>query len=274
MLIIRRHHRRPCCLPRACRRCCVRSWSGRSPRRSRSATGDMVNLFLFGTTQFGLGLVLLTVGGQMVAATENALINTLETPLAIAWVWLCFGEAPSVTSLCRGHYRHGGGRRACLARQPAQTSPCCHLYFGVIRLTPVAFCGNATGMPPSPETPEAMSLADLGDALSGFFDPDWYLARYPDVPPPAPSRSIISCTMAPPRAATRTVSSTVPGTWRTIRTLRLRGSIRCCTTCRWARQSCATRIRASMPPITWTSIPRRRPIRCSIICCSASSAAG
>jgi drug/metabolite transporter (DMT)-like permease len=48
---------------------------------------DLFKLFLFGTTQFGLGLVFLTVGGQMVSATENALINTLETPLAVAWVW-------------------------------------------------------------------------------------------------------------------------------------------------------------------------------------------
>ena len=32
----------------------------------------------------------------------------------------------------------------------------------------------------SPE-PEAMTFAALGDALSGFFDPDWYLSRYPDV---------------------------------------------------------------------------------------------
>jgi GT2 family glycosyltransferase/glycosyltransferase involved in cell wall biosynthesis len=29
--------------------------------------------------------------------------------------------------------------------------------------------------------PELMSLADLGDVLSGFFDPEWYLSRYPDV---------------------------------------------------------------------------------------------
>ena len=36
-------------------------------------------------------------------------------------------------------------------------------------------------MPPSPDKPEAMALVDLGDALSGFFDPDWYVARYPDV---------------------------------------------------------------------------------------------
>ena len=31
----------------------------------------------FGTAQFGLGLVFLTVGGQMVSATETALIDTL-----------------------------------------------------------------------------------------------------------------------------------------------------------------------------------------------------
>ena len=38
----------------------------------------------------------------MVSATENALINTLETPLAVAWVWLCFGETPTVTSFVGG----------------------------------------------------------------------------------------------------------------------------------------------------------------------------
>jgi drug/metabolite transporter (DMT)-like permease len=64
--------------------------------------GDMFNLFLFGTTQFGLGLVFLTLGGRLVSATENALINTLEIPLAIAWVWLCFDEAPSIASLVGG----------------------------------------------------------------------------------------------------------------------------------------------------------------------------
>ncbi len=36
-------------------------------------------------------------------------------------------------------------------------------------------------MPPSSDTPEATSVADLGEALAGFFDPDWYLSRYPDV---------------------------------------------------------------------------------------------
>lgn len=62
----------------------------------------MVELFLFDTTQFGLGLVLLTIGGRLISATENALLNTLETPLAIAWVWVGFGETPSVTSFIGG----------------------------------------------------------------------------------------------------------------------------------------------------------------------------
>jgi GT2 family glycosyltransferase/glycosyltransferase involved in cell wall biosynthesis len=36
-------------------------------------------------------------------------------------------------------------------------------------------------MPPTSHKPEATSLADLGDALSSFFDADWYPSRYPDV---------------------------------------------------------------------------------------------
>jgi GT2 family glycosyltransferase/glycosyltransferase involved in cell wall biosynthesis len=36
-------------------------------------------------------------------------------------------------------------------------------------------------MPDSPDQLPATNHADLGDALSGFFDPDWYLSRYPDV---------------------------------------------------------------------------------------------
>jgi hypothetical protein len=34
----------------------------------------------------------------MVSATENAFVNTLETPRAIAWVCVCFGEMSSVAS--------------------------------------------------------------------------------------------------------------------------------------------------------------------------------
>jgi drug/metabolite transporter (DMT)-like permease len=102
MLIIRQHHETPM-LPAACISallCPLLVWPFSTPLDV--GTIDMLKLFLFGTTQFGLGLILLTIGGQMVSATENALINTLETPLAIAWVWVCFSEGPSVTSFMGG----------------------------------------------------------------------------------------------------------------------------------------------------------------------------
>jgi hypothetical protein len=48
------------------------------------------------------GLVFLVIGGRLVSATENALINTLELPLAVAWVWVCFNEMPTGSSLVGG----------------------------------------------------------------------------------------------------------------------------------------------------------------------------
>jgi drug/metabolite transporter (DMT)-like permease len=99
ILIIRQHHETPM-LPAARMSvllCRLLVWRFASPLDV--GTIDLLKLLLFGTTQFGLGLILLTNGGQMISATENALINTLETPLAIAWVWVCFSEAPSAISL-------------------------------------------------------------------------------------------------------------------------------------------------------------------------------
>jgi drug/metabolite transporter (DMT)-like permease len=102
MLVLRRWRETPM-LPAACLSallCPLLVWPFASPF---AVTGsEMAELSLFGTAQFGLGLVLLTVGGQLVSATENALLNTLETPLAIAWVWACFGETPSVMSFAGG----------------------------------------------------------------------------------------------------------------------------------------------------------------------------
>ena len=102
MLILRRQQATPM-LPAACLSallCPLAVWPFGAPLAVGAS--DMANLFLFGTTQFGLGLALLTLGGRWVSATENALLNTLEAPLAIAWVWLCFAETPSVTSLIGG----------------------------------------------------------------------------------------------------------------------------------------------------------------------------
>jgi hypothetical protein len=63
--------------PPVCRPCCVRHSFGHSPRPW-------------------------TVGGQMVTATENALINTLEAPLAVARVSVCFAEVPTAANIAGG----------------------------------------------------------------------------------------------------------------------------------------------------------------------------
>lgn len=63
---------------------------------------EMLTLFLFGTTQFGMGLLLLALGTPLVSATRGALIGTLQTPLATLWVWLAFAETPAATTLAGG----------------------------------------------------------------------------------------------------------------------------------------------------------------------------
>jgi drug/metabolite transporter (DMT)-like permease len=102
MLIIRRH-KDISMLPAACLSaflCPLAVW----PMGASLTVGgtDLVYLLLFGTVQFGLGLVFLTLGGQLVTATESALANTLEVPLAVVWVWLAFNEVPSTASLAGG----------------------------------------------------------------------------------------------------------------------------------------------------------------------------
>ena len=102
LLIIRRHHDIGM-LPATCLSallCPLLVWPLGSP--FSVGAGDMAKLFLFGTVQFGLGLVLLAWGGRWISATENALISTIETPLAVAWVWACFNEAPSTAGMVGG----------------------------------------------------------------------------------------------------------------------------------------------------------------------------
>ncbi|MCB8823148.1 EamA family transporter [Microvirga rosea] len=55
----------------------------------------MLPLALFGTLQFGLGLLLMTIGARMISATNSALIGSLENTLAAVWVWLAFSEVPT-----------------------------------------------------------------------------------------------------------------------------------------------------------------------------------
>lgn len=62
----------------------------------------MVHLALFGIVQFGLGLILLTLGARMVTALRASLLTQLETVLGPTWVWLAFGEVPPPSVLIGG----------------------------------------------------------------------------------------------------------------------------------------------------------------------------
>jgi len=103
MMVVVHRHRAVCMLPAASLSallCALVAWPWADPA---SATGwNFVNLFLFGTTQFGLGLLLLTVGTRLISAPRSALIGALETPLAPALVWLAFAEVPSLATLVGG----------------------------------------------------------------------------------------------------------------------------------------------------------------------------
>ena len=68
-----------------------------------AATGtEMLYLFLFGTSQFGLGLLLITLGTRLVSPTRSALWGSAEIPVACAWVLLAFGEIPSAMACLGG----------------------------------------------------------------------------------------------------------------------------------------------------------------------------
>jgi drug/metabolite transporter (DMT)-like permease len=49
-----------------------------------------------------LGLLLLTLGTRLFSATRSALIGSLETPLAPAWVKLAVGEIPAAATVVGG----------------------------------------------------------------------------------------------------------------------------------------------------------------------------
>jgi drug/metabolite transporter (DMT)-like permease len=103
MMVVIRRQRAVCMLPAASLSaflCALLVWPWAD---LGSATGeDLGNLFLFGTLQFGLGLLLLTLGTRLISASRSALIGALETPLAPALVWLTFGEVPSLMTCLGG----------------------------------------------------------------------------------------------------------------------------------------------------------------------------
>lgn len=88
-------------------------------------------LALFGITQLGLGLLLLTAGTKRLSASRVALIGRLDVPLAPIWVWVAFAETPSTATIAGGltvigavvlNTRLGGRRRP--ARPPEPSTSC------------------------------------------------------------------------------------------------------------------------------------------------------
>ena len=103
MMVVMRHHREVCMLPAAALSaflCTLVVWPLAEP--AAVTAGDFAWLVLFGTMQFGLGQLLLTIGLRSVSATRSALISGLETPLAPALVWLVLGEAPALMTCVGG----------------------------------------------------------------------------------------------------------------------------------------------------------------------------
>jgi len=102
MLVIRRHRETPM-LPAACLSallCPAFVWPLAHPGAADPT--DMLYLALFGVTQFGLGLLLLTLGARLISATETALTQASEVPLGPLWVWLAFREVPPVLTWIGG----------------------------------------------------------------------------------------------------------------------------------------------------------------------------
>ena len=117
MMVIVRRNRNISMLPAACLSAFLCAVIVAPVSHPLAATAhDFLYLALFGTMQFGLGLLLLTLGTRLFSATRSALIGSLETPLAPAWVWLAVGEIPAVAGGRRRTHRHGRSSR----RHPAQ----------------------------------------------------------------------------------------------------------------------------------------------------------
>jgi drug/metabolite transporter (DMT)-like permease len=104
MMVIIRKNRQVSMLPAACLSafaCAVAVFPLAHP--ADVTTQDLIRLGLFGTMQFGLGLLLLTIGSRLISAIRASLLANLELPFAPLWVWLAFGEVPSqLTSIGGG----------------------------------------------------------------------------------------------------------------------------------------------------------------------------
>jgi drug/metabolite transporter (DMT)-like permease len=64
--------------------------------------GDILILAMFGFFQVALGLTLFFLSLRLLPSGQAALIATLETPLMPFWIWMVFGEVPTLRVLAGG----------------------------------------------------------------------------------------------------------------------------------------------------------------------------
>ncbi|WKA30350.1 DMT family transporter [Bradyrhizobium roseum] len=63
---------------------------------------DLLILAMFGCFQVALGLTLFFLGSRLLLSGQAALISTLETPLMPFWIWVGFGDVPTLRVLAGG----------------------------------------------------------------------------------------------------------------------------------------------------------------------------
>ncbi len=63
---------------------------------------EWLTLAAFGLVNSAIGLALFSIGSKFIPTIETALIGALDAPLAPLWVWLVFGERPSIATLLGG----------------------------------------------------------------------------------------------------------------------------------------------------------------------------
>ena len=63
---------------------------------------DLMILAMFGCCQVALGLTLFFLGSRLLPSGQAALISTLETPLMPFWIWVGFGDYPTLRVLAGG----------------------------------------------------------------------------------------------------------------------------------------------------------------------------
>jgi hypothetical protein len=86
MMVIIRRHRAISMLPASCLSAFACAVAVLPLAHPLGVTGpELAVLALFGTTQFGMGLMLLTLGSRLISATRASLLGNVELPVAPFW---------------------------------------------------------------------------------------------------------------------------------------------------------------------------------------------